>query len=634
LQPLAVDSDSALCPVCLSGDDTYRPPGRGGNAPGERPLPDTLRGSTPGEKPRPKWPDAPPGYELVRPLGGGGMGDVFLARDLMADRLVAIKFLRHPGHPTAVERFLTEVRALAAIDHPGIVRVFGHDFHRAVPYFTMEFVAGGSLGERVRAGGPLDPAEAARVAVRAARAVSEAHARGILHRDLKPSNILLAEDGTPKVSDFGLAKRTDRDDGITTFTGPLGTPSYMPPEQVSGRHGEVGAAADVYGLGATLYTLLTRRAPFTGDSHAEIVSQVEVAPPARVRALRPEVPLGLEAIALKCLAKKPADRYPTAAALADDLERFLAGGTPNAPHLTGWRRASRWAIDRRRVLAGGAAALVLGGGLVYAGLLLAPESRREVSAEAIRRELAARRPVTLVGATGLPVYHRCPLEAVALGTTLSADRTCSYHAFHYGLVELCPAPGVAKYRVEAELRHLQTVSDSLRSEFVGFYFGHATLEPAPDVTTHRLLAVTLLDGAPPATFGLPPGQAPLQFQLFRFTQSPDDPLVPATGALAPAVPFTPRDRLPGPWRKIVVEVTPDEVHVLWKENAADGAAPRTVIRWTAAEVRRRFETPRASGTSGAEPAGWIPGWNPDRPFGVISRQAAVAIRNVVVTPLD
>ena len=280
---------------------------------------------------RTRLPTPPPGYDLLRLLGGGGMGDVFLAREHATERIVAMKFLRATGNPFAIERFLTEVRAVARLDHPNIIRIFATDFLRSEPYFTMEHASGGTLASRVVENGPLPADDAARIIAIVARAVETAHRTGVLHRDLKPSNVLLTDRGDPIVADFGLAKRTDLNEGLTIGTSPLGTPGFMPPEQVSRRHGKSGVYSDIYGLGETLYYLLTGRPPFTGESVLEIAAQVENTLPERLRALRPELPAALEGIVLKCLEKDPAHRYTTAANLANDLERFLAGQKPSAP---------------------------------------------------------------------------------------------------------------------------------------------------------------------------------------------------------------------------------------------------------------------------------------------------------------
>src|SRR5262245_58797663 len=267
-----------------------------------------------------------PGYEVLRTLPAGGMGVVYQARDVALNRVVALKVLTRGGEADAqwLQRFRAEARAVAALDHPNVVRIYQYGEHDGRPYFVMELVEGGSLAEKLLSG-PLPALAAARLLEPVARAVHYVHGRQIVHRDLKPANILLAADGTPKVADFGLAKRLDTDQGLTASQALLGTAAYMAPEQAAGRAREVGPAADVWALGAVLYETLTGRPPFRGETWLETLDQVrfeEVVPPSR---LSPHVARDLEVICLKCLKKKAAERYPSAAGLAEDLRHFLAG---------------------------------------------------------------------------------------------------------------------------------------------------------------------------------------------------------------------------------------------------------------------------------------------------------------------
>ena len=216
--------------------------------------------------------------------------------------MVALKFLQRPGHQGAFDRFGVEVKSLGALDHPNIIRFYSSDFLRSTPYFTSEYAAGGCLLQKLEAEGPLDPKEAARLMAIVARAIDAAHSAKVIHRDLKPSNIVLMKDGRPKVSDFGLAKRLDSDDDLTEGSGPLGSPPYMAPEQTGRNEGAIDARTDVYGLGATLYHLVTGRRPFTGLQD-EVISKVRSEPPIPPRSVRREVPRELEAIILKCLEK-------------------------------------------------------------------------------------------------------------------------------------------------------------------------------------------------------------------------------------------------------------------------------------------------------------------------------------------
>jgi serine/threonine-protein kinase len=270
------------------------------------------------------------------------MGIVYKARKRSLNSIVALKVIQ--AGPLASEaerqRFLLEAEAAANLDHPNIVPVYEIDRERGL-YFTMKWVDGGSLARHV----PRlvdDPTSAARLLTTVARAVHDAHRHGYLHRDLKPANILLDFRGRPYVTDFGLARRVGRDSSLTQSGAVLGTPSYMAPEQAAGHGGEVGPAADVYSLGAVLYELLTGRPPFRAATVMEtlvLVLEREPTPPGRLRA---GVPPELGAICLKCLEKDPADRYPSAQALAEDLERWLRGEEVEAMRGGAWLRFRRW----------------------------------------------------------------------------------------------------------------------------------------------------------------------------------------------------------------------------------------------------------------------------------------------------
>jgi tRNA A-37 threonylcarbamoyl transferase component Bud32 len=290
--------------------------------------------------------DAPtvPGYEILSELGRGGMGVVYKARQLSLNRIVALKAPRAGPTATAVapDRFRAEAEVVAQLHHPHIVQV--HDFGIADgrPFFSMEFLDGGTLADRIK--DTVLPARPAAAHVTTlARAVHAAHSSGIIHRDLKPANVLLANDGTPKVGDFGLALLMT---GETEASGVVGTPDYMAPEQAEGRTEQIGPTTDVYALGAILYRLLTGRPPHEGTTVLEALEQVVSRPPVPPRRLQPTVPRDLEAICLKCLEKRPEKRYATAAALADDIDRFLAGSAVRARRTPAWETLAR--VVRRR----------------------------------------------------------------------------------------------------------------------------------------------------------------------------------------------------------------------------------------------------------------------------------------------
>ncbi len=265
-------------------------------------------------------------YELLYELGRGGMGVVFKAHDVKLNRFVAVKMILPGAMPdeTDLERFQTEAAAAAGLKHPNIVAVHAVGQQDGRLYYCMDLIEGPSLAKRL-ASGPLPGRTAARYLVGVARGIDHAHKNGVLHRDLKPANILLDADDQPHVADFGLAKQMTRDHQGCTRTGAvLGTPGYMAPEQASGSK-EVGPACDIYGLGAMLYELLTGRPPFRAETTLDTLMQVLERDPAPPRLLNHKVDRDLETICLKCLQKDPARRYPSAAMMADDLERYLNG---------------------------------------------------------------------------------------------------------------------------------------------------------------------------------------------------------------------------------------------------------------------------------------------------------------------
>jgi serine/threonine-protein kinase len=309
-------------------------------------------------------------YELLAELGRGGMGIVYKAHDRRLNRLVALKLIRagQQATPAEAQRFRNEAEAAAHLDHPHIVPIYHVGEVDAQFYFTMQLLDGGSLTrniERYHA----QPRATARLTAALARAVHHAHQHGILHRDLKPSNILLDSNGEPRVADFGLAKWLDVGETLTETGQVLGTPAYMAPELASGRKGAATTAADVYGVGAILYELLTGRPPFRGSNRLDTVLKVVHDDPVPPRKLDPKIPADLETICLKCLEKEPSKRYASAGDIADDLGRYLSNEPILARPAGNIRRAIKWA-KRRPALAGlvgvsVSGLLVLGGVVAY-----------------------------------------------------------------------------------------------------------------------------------------------------------------------------------------------------------------------------------------------------------------------------
>jgi serine/threonine protein kinase len=318
-----------------------------------------------------------PGYEIEGELGRGGMGVIYLARQIQPRRRVALKMILANEHASAEQRarFRAEAEAVARLHHPGIVQVHQVGEAQGRPFLTLEYVAGGSLAQHLRQQS-LAPRQAAELVRQLSRAVHHAHTEGILHRDLKPANVLLAptaDGGTgplswvPKLTDFGLAKplagmTSLAGDGPHTSTGAiLGTPGYMAPEQVKAGGQTLTPAVDVYALGAILYELLTTRPPFEADSMLIMLMLVATEEPVPPRQRQPELDLDLDTICLKCLRKKPEQRYPSAAALADDLSRYLAGKPIQARAESRLEKFARTVHKRKELLylASGATAVLL-----------------------------------------------------------------------------------------------------------------------------------------------------------------------------------------------------------------------------------------------------------------------------------
>ena len=382
--------------------------------------PDTSGGSETGYLFRLQPEPQVPGYELLGELGRGGMGVVYKARQVSLNRIVALKMILAGVHAdaNARARFRREAEAVAALQHPNIIQIYEIGEASGHLYLALEYVEGGNLATHLQRG-PWPTHLAAELTLLLAQATHYAHTQGVIHRDLKPANVLLRRvqassalsspdspsqggatagppvwpsprDLVPKITDFGLAKRLEENGSVGTQSGAvMGTPSYIAPEQAAGRNREIGPAVDIYALGAILYELLTGRPPFLGESPLDIILQVLHDEPVPPRRLRPGIPQDLETICFKCLEKQPSRRYVSAAALAEDLRRFLDGKPIQARPLSGVERLTRW-IRRHPVWSALVAVtvtslLVLLAGLATAYLQVRDAVRlREAEAEAAR----------------------------------------------------------------------------------------------------------------------------------------------------------------------------------------------------------------------------------------------------------
>jgi serine/threonine protein kinase/tetratricopeptide (TPR) repeat protein len=325
-----------------------------------------------------------PGYEILGVLGRGGMGVVYKARQIGLNRLVALKMVLAGAHAGAQQlgRFQVEAEAVARLDHPNIVQIYEVGKHEGLPYFSLEFVSGGCLADAI-AGKLRPPKEVAALVEHLALAMAVAHRHGVIHRDLKPANVLLTLEGTPKITDFGLAKTVESESGLTNSGALMGTPAYMSPEQAWGETHTIGPPSDLYSLGAILYELLTGRPPFLAPSVLETIDQVRNQEPVPPRRLQPKAPKDLETICLKCLQKEPSKRYANCEELAKDLHRFRSGELIRARPVGKTERLWRWCRRNPRlaVLSAAIALLVCLVGLSLGAVTVRLNRERETASQ-------------------------------------------------------------------------------------------------------------------------------------------------------------------------------------------------------------------------------------------------------------
>jgi serine/threonine-protein kinase len=428
-------------------------------------------------------------HELLEEIGNGTMGTVYRARDTVLNREVALKKIRADGPVSSklTQRFYREARVIAQLRHPNIVPIYGMGLHEGQHCFTMPLVPGGSLAQH-KARYYDDLRAAAALVEKIARAVAAAHARGIVHRDLKPANVLLDENGEPLVADFGLAKAPDGNADLTSF-GLLGTPAYMAPEQAAGHAWRVTAASDVWALGIILYELTTGQRPFVGQSAAEVTEQVLTGDPAPPRKLRAGMDVELEAFILKCLAKEPAERYPSAGALADDLEHWLRGEPTRVRPLPWYGQV--WRGVKRRPVQFVVAAALLALLLAIAYKVSFPEPDVRTWKE-VERLLEAGEEVELLSPllspSGLPPWSKWRVGKGSLAPSSDGDGSFVASTREVALVEVLADPKWESYSFTVTVRQ-----ELASTGEVGLYFFHHADAAGEGAVDHSFCAWTFAD---------------------------------------------------------------------------------------------------------------------------------------------
>jgi serine/threonine protein kinase len=567
-------------------------------------------------------------YEHLEALPRSGMADVYKAWDPVLKIDVALKIMRVPLANTGdeeAERFLRDARALARLDHPNIVRVYDvgvHDDGRA--FFTMGFMFGGSLDRHTDRF--ADPRAAAALVEKVARAMSYVHGQGVLHRDLKPANILLDDKGEPRVSDFGLAKFHDDDMKITQTGAVMGTIPYMAPEQARGQHDRIGPATDIWALGVILYELLTRRRPFEAKTRHAVTSLICTAEPPAPSATRPEVDGSLEAVILKCLEKRPKDRYATSLDLADDLRLWLAGESTAVRPFSRAQRTRRFLRRHRTAAAVVAAALcaflifaVLPRGDtrgVEAASDAEAENARAIAAQQellghVRSQLDQGQAVELLPPMGLPNWYRprLAMDMQVRGAEVAGEYLRVIN-FKNGLVELIPESPRDGYRLRAEVF---VHGNGPPATAAGIYVAYRQV-PAPG----GVVEYWWVDLAFPGSLVSPRAKLELYRDRFERGNEYDSGMEILQRHLG-------GDPNVGSWRRLAVEVRPSGIKAFW-EGQLIGEASRDLLK-------SRIAIKPDDGVVLPAPKRPTADWLLRGGLGLYNKDAQTLFRNVVVEPL-
>jgi len=555
-------------------------------------------------------------FEVLEALGQHGSVVVFKARQLSRDRLVVVKMVvKEQTPPDELDRFRVGLDNQARLCHPNIVQVYdrGEDDHDV--YFTMEFGTGGTLAQRID-GRPLPADESARILHALAGAVQYAHERGIVHRDLKPANVVLAADGTPKITDFGLAKRLETGSGPTWSGYLVGTPPYMAPEQADGRVA-IDERTDVYGLGTVLYEMLTGRPPFQGKNLLDTLFQVRRCRVVLPRRHNRSVDRRLESICLKCLERRPRRRYPSADDLAADLNGWQGRRRPRAHRLSA--RLGRF-VRRHPAGSPTVVLLVLVGVLVpLLGYLRHP--MREL--ERIQLQLAEGHAVTLISDTGPPRWSRYQAGRATARASAASDEPFFLTTHQTILLELLPDPNRQRYRFTAEVRHNNSYNPNGE---VGIYFAHSRHGTAQG-EQHCFCTLTFDDRHSKDARRAPNVAVksnPVALDLRRYSEPNPGPYRNlSTRVLSqyftPAVP----SKGAGPWRQLAVEVTPEKIRFRWERGSWSEPLSRQELRKRAGEILAHSQ----------DPTDLQPEFAPEEALGLFVSSGSASFRQVVVEPL-
>jgi serine/threonine-protein kinase len=586
-------------------------------------------------------------YELLEEIGRGGMGVVYLARQAGLKRFVAVKMILAgvSASPEERKRFATEGEAMGRLQHPNFVLVHEIDEIDGQFYLSMEYLPGGSLSGKI-AGGRMPQSEAAKLVRTLARAMHVAHQQRIIHRDLKPSNVLLAADGSPKISDFGLAKLQDSEVAQTATASVLGTPSYMAPEQAQPRAGVIGPLTDVYSLGAILYEALTGHPPHQAPTKLETLELVRTQDPAAPHFYRPEVSPNLEAVCRKCLAREPADRYSSAEALADDLGRWLAGEPTLARPPRWYARVWRWLP--KRAVAAVFLTLAFAAALFFLPRLIWPQPsppEADDALKAIEAKLRKGQSVTLIDETGEPAWSQFHTGTDFSETSLADDGTFRINTWDVACLELLRDPQVERYQIHAELRNDAVDEKVAAAAEVGLFCAMRDY-PLPDSRAYFFVCLGFNDIV----------DLPTAFKGLKFSPKVEPPPAPTgntvyvgpqirwknekgmqddrSGEVKPNVFQCATDGKT--WRKITLAVSPEGISSYWSDSPTGDA--RLLATLTAKSMNEKTKAGLARKLKINNHLGNVPGainpeFTPRAPCGLFVNHSKVSFRNVVIEPI-